>query len=110
MAQSGHPTVARQCPLSGVKRTSEMVMFGAVAPAAWRFSPSGDRDYLISSIDRLASRRQPTPQTFLGLRRASSGFGAPFLFFVTVQPFGQAAGDVAWFSVRLYVSPHVVSQ
>ena len=53
----------------------------------------------------LASRRQPIPQTCLGLPRASSGFGAPFLFFVTVQPFGQAAGDVAWFRVRLYVTP-----
>jgi hypothetical protein len=67
----------------------------------------------------LASRRQPTPQTFLSLRRAGSGFGAPFslssvfcceMFFVTVQPFGQAAGDVAWFTARLYDGPQIAPQ
>jgi hypothetical protein len=65
------------------------------------------------------SRRQPTPQTFLDLRHSSSRFGAPFplssvfcseMIFVTAQPFGQAPADVAWLSVRLYVSPQVISQ
>jgi hypothetical protein len=32
------------------------------------------------------------------------------MFFVATQPFGHAAGDVAWFTVRLYVGPYVVSQ